>query len=259
MQSQSEIKDSFKLLMLASAVTLVLWLIPFAEIITYPLRIFVTLIHESGHALAALGTLGRVNRVALDWSGSGVTETVGGAGLLISSAGYLSTTIYGAGLLLMLRQVRYLRVVAIGTGVVLILMTVLFGGNLLAWLAGLVFGVGFILLALKVRVRIAHFLMSFLAVQCLLNAFYDLRTLVYLSAYDSSRPTDAQNMATATGGVIPAMVWAILWSLISLAILVATMAFYYKSLRRRAAVAEGISMAPMLLDTQSRSAADRSV
>ena len=203
MQSQSEIKDSFKLLMLASAVTLVLWLIPFAEVITYPLRIFVTLVHESGHALAALGTLGRVNRVALDWSGSGVTETLGGAGLLISSAGYLSTTLYGAGLLLMLRQVRYVRPVTIGTGVVLIFMTVFFGGNLLAWLAGLFFGIGCIVLALKVKVRVVHFLMSFLAVQCLLNAFYDLRTLVYLSAYDSSRPTDAQNMATATGASFP--------------------------------------------------------
>jgi mannose/fructose/N-acetylgalactosamine-specific phosphotransferase system component IIC len=65
-------------------------------------------------------------------------------------------------------------------------------------------------------------------------------------------------MAAATGGVIPAMVWAVLWSLISLAILGITMALYYKSLRRKAAVANGISL-PMLLDTNSRSAADRSL
>ena len=258
MQSQSEVKASFKLLMLASAVTLVLWFLPFGEVITYPIRIFVTLVHESGHALAALGTLGRVNRVLLDWNGSGLTETVGGAGLLISSAGYLSTTVYGAGLLLLLRQVRFLRATTIGTGAILIFMTVFFGGNLLAWLAGLSFGVGCIVLALKARVRVAHFLMSFLAVQCLLNAFYDLRTLLYLSAYESSRPTDAQNMAAATGGFLPATVWAVLWSLISLAILGGTMALYYKSLRRKAAVAEEISL-PILLDTNSRSAADRIV
>ena len=258
MQTQSEIRNSFKLLILACSVTLVLWFLPFAEVITYPIRIFVTLVHETGHALAALGTLGRVNRVLLDWNGSGVTETMGGAGLLISSAGYLSTTLFGAGLLLLLRQVRYLRAATIGTGVVLIFMTVFFGGNLLAWLAGLGFGIGCIVLALKTRVRVAHFLMSFLAVQCLLNAFYDLRTLLYLSAYESSRPSDAQNMAAATGGFIPAMMWAVLWSLISLAILGVTMALYYKSLRRRAAVSEGISL-PMLLDSKSRSAADRSL
>jgi hypothetical protein len=54
------------------------------------------------------------------------------------------------------------------------------------------------------------------------------------------------------------MAWAILWSLISLAILGVTMAFYYKSLRRRAAVAEGTLLPPMFLDTKARSA-DRSL
>jgi hypothetical protein len=256
MQSQIEVKESFRLLMLASAVTLVLWFIPFGDVITYPIRLFVTFIHEAGHALAALATFGGVNRVGLDWSGSGVTETVGGSGLLISSAGYLSTTLYGSSLLLLIRRLTHLRTAAIGTGVLFLSMTVLFGGNLLAWLAGLIFGVGAILLGLKVKPRLAQFLLSFLAVQCVLNAFYDLRTLIYLSAFDSSRPTDAQNMAVATGGFVPAMVWAILWSLISLAILAATMFTYYKSLRQQAAIVPDIPI-PMFIEGTSRSTADR--
>ncbi|HSO75606.1 MAG TPA: M50 family metallopeptidase, partial [Blastocatellia bacterium] len=73
METQSEVKASFKLLLLASALTLALWFIPFAGVITYPIRLFVTYIHEIGHALAALATFGGVNRVGLDWSGSGVT------------------------------------------------------------------------------------------------------------------------------------------------------------------------------------------
>src|SRR5262245_43721615 len=147
MDKDSEIRSSFRLLVLASLITLILWFIPFAEVITYPIRIFVTFIHEAGHALAALATLGSVNRVALDWSGSGVTETVGGAGFLISSAGYLSTTLYGSGLLLLLRKARYVRAAAIGTGVLALFVTVLFGGNLLAWLTGLVFGIGALVFA----------------------------------------------------------------------------------------------------------------
>ena len=75
MQSQSEVRNSFKLLVFASLLTMALWFIPFAGLITYPIRLFVTYIHEIGHALAALVTLGGVNRVALDWSGSGVTFT----------------------------------------------------------------------------------------------------------------------------------------------------------------------------------------
>jgi hypothetical protein len=236
MESPSEIRASLKFVLLASVVTLVLWFVPFADVIAYPIRLFVTLIHEAGHALAALGTWGKVNRIALDWTGSGVTETVGGAGLLISSAGYLSTTLYGAGLLLLLRRARHARAAAAGTGVLMLAVTILFGGNLLAWVAGLLFGVGCLLLALKVKTRLAHFVMSFVAVQSLLNAFYDLRTLIYLSTFSSSAPTDAHNMEAATSGLIPAIVWAIGWSLTSMIVLAATVMIYYRSLRSQSSL-----------------------
>src|SRR5262249_57597727 len=137
---------------------------------------------ERGQGLAVLATLGEVNRIALDWSGSGVTFTRGGLGMLISSAGYLTTTLYGSALLLFLRRERNAKTAAMATGALLLLMTALFGGNLLAWLAGLVFGLGCLLLGLRGKPRLVHFCMSFLAVQSLLNAFYDLRALLYPSA-----------------------------------------------------------------------------
>src|SRR5215813_12827276 len=171
MRSHSEVRSSFSLLVLASLLTVALWFIPFAGVITFPIRLFVTYIHEIGHALAALFTFGGVNRVGLDWSGSGVTFTQGGWGFLISSAGYLTTTLYGSALLLFLRRERNAHTAAIATGVLLLLITVFFGGNLLAWLAGLVFGAGCLLLGVKGKPRLVHFCMSFLAVQCLLNAF----------------------------------------------------------------------------------------
>src|SRR6266550_3155833 len=175
MQSQSEVRNSFKLLVFASLLTLALWFIPFAGIITTPIRLFVTFIHETGHALAALATFGGVNRVKLEWNGSGVTLTQGGWGFLISSAGYLTTTLYGSALLLFLRRQRNARTAAIATGVMLLVITALFGGNVVAWLAGLVFGAACLFLGVKGNPKITHFCMSFLAIQCLLNAFYDLR------------------------------------------------------------------------------------
>jgi len=236
MQSQSEVKDSFRFLVFASLLTLVLWFIPFAGVITYPIRLFVTFIHEIGHALAALGTFGGVNRIALDWGGSGVTFTQGGLGLLISSAGYLSTTLYGSALLLFLRKQRNAKIAAIGTGGLLLLMTILFGGNIVAWLAGLVFGIGCLFIGLKCQPRLTHFLMSFLAVQCLLNAFYDLRTVLYLSAFDPRFPTDARNMSEATGGFLPPVLWAAGWAILSTVVVIATLVVYYRSLRSRAAL-----------------------
>lgn len=237
MQSTSEVKASFRLLVLASLLTLALWFIPFAGVITYPIRLFVTLIHESGHALAALATFGDVRRIALDWSGNGVTWFTGGWGWVVVNAGYLLTTLYGCGLLLILRRERHARRAAMFTGILVLLITVFFAGNLPAWVVGLVFGVGSLLLALKAKPKVTHFVMSFLAVQCVLNALFDLDVLVALTR-DANVMTDAQIMAARTGGIIPAMVWALVWSAISVAMLVMTLWFYYRSLRERAAAAD---------------------
>ncbi|HMG32996.1 MAG TPA: M50 family metallopeptidase [Blastocatellia bacterium] len=233
MSTPTQVKDSFKLLLIASGITLLLWFVPYAGVLTYPVRLFVTFIHEAGHAIAALATSGTVNSIALDWNESGLTYTRGGWRLFISSAGYLSTIAYGASLLLLLRSARFARLAAAGTGVFVLLITVLFGGNLLVWLVGLLFGAGLVFLGVKGRIGVTHFLMSFLAVQCLLNAFYHLRALLYLSAFDPSIPTDAGNMSEATGGIIPPIVWALGWSVLSVLAVGMTLVVYYRSLRRK--------------------------
>ncbi|MFL6214348.1 MAG: M50 family metallopeptidase [Blastocatellia bacterium] len=250
MQNTGEFKESFRLLVLASLLTLALWFIPFAGVITWPIRQFVTLLHEAGHALAALATFGDVRRVTLDWSGGGKTQFVGGSTLIVASAGYLSTILYGSALLLLLRRPRNARRAAIFTAVLLLLITVLFGGNLLAWAMGLTFGAGCLLLGLKAKPKMAHFVMSFFAVQCVLNALYDLRTLLYLSAYDSNIHTDAQLMANATNGLIPGLVWALGWSAIAVMMLGVTLWVYYRGLRQRAALAEPM-MPTLLTDSTS--------
>jgi hypothetical protein len=248
MQNTSEVKGSFRLLVLASLLTLALWFIPFAGVITWPIRQFVTLIHEAGHALAALATLGGVRRITLDWNGNGQTLSEGGWLFVIASAGYLMTMFYGSALLLMLRRERHARGAAVVTGVLLLLITVLFGGNLLAWGVGLACGVGCLLLGLKAKPKVTHFIMSFLAVQCVLNALFDLRTLLFLSAYDSNTHTDAVVMAGVTG--IPGLVWSLGWSAMAVLMLGVTLWVYYRSLRQRAALAEPV-MPTLLTDSTS--------
>jgi hypothetical protein len=57
--------------------------------------------------------------------------------------------------------------------------------------------------------RLAYYGMSFLAVQCMLNAFYDSRTLVEVSASDTRTTSDASMLSRETLGVIPPLGWAI--------------------------------------------------
>jgi hypothetical protein len=251
MQNRSEIRESFKFLVLASAVTLVLWFIPFAELLTYPFRIFVTYIHETGHAVAAFATLTGVKSMNIDWNGNGQVMTTSG-NILISSAGYLGSLVYGSGLLLLLRQARHARAMAIATASAMIVAPIIFGGTLNTWVFGLILGGGLMALALKAASRLTHFFMSFLAIQCLLNAFYDLRTVMFLSAFSPGTHTDAQNMATHTG--LPAVLWAVVWTVISLVILVYTLKIYYRSIKQRAEA--GVTPGVALLDEPMRKTAD---
>jgi hypothetical protein len=256
MQSTNDVKESFRFLVWASLATLILWFIPYAGLITFPVRLFVTFVHEAGHAFATLLSFGTVNRIAVFWDGSGVTETMGGTRLLISSAGYLSTTLYGSILLLLLRHKNNAKKTALLTGGLLLAITLVWGGNWLAWLIGLLLGAGLIALALKGKPKVVHFLMSFVAVQCILNAFYDLLTLMYLSAFQSGAATDAKNMEISTGGFIPATFWAFGWSVISVLMLATTMMVYYRSLKSSSNSAAAMP-APMLLPEDFSRIADR--
>src|SRR5215510_15584984 len=97
-------RESIGFLLGATALTIVISYIPFGGLVVYPLRLFVTFIHEGGHALAALLTLGSVHRLAIHANASGETYTSGGLSLLISSLGYLASKAYGAGLLTLLHD-----------------------------------------------------------------------------------------------------------------------------------------------------------
>src|SRR5258705_2516253 len=81
-------------LLIATAISITLWFIPFAEFLTYPFRLFVTFIHEGGHALAALLTGNSVQSLSVALNASGETYTTKGgliSQILISSSGYLSS------------------------------------------------------------------------------------------------------------------------------------------------------------------------
>src|SRR4051812_14505867 len=93
-------------LLIASVLTIVLMFVPFASIVTYPCNLFVTLVHESSHALAALATGGSVESITVSPDASGLTMTRGGSRLITLCAGYTGATLFGAVLLILLSKGR---------------------------------------------------------------------------------------------------------------------------------------------------------
>lgn len=221
------------LLLIAAAISVVLWFIPFAEILTYPFRIFVTFIHEGGHAIAAVLTGNSVDSLSVAANASGETYTTQG-GLLsqmfVSSAGYVGSMAYGALLLILIRRSITARAVLIGSAAIVFALTMIYGvfkpviaggawsGIPFTLMAGTLLTVGLIAVAKFASARVASFFVSFLAVQLVLNALLDLKTVFFLSSpFAPTVPTDAMNMANATG--IPAIFWAVSWITLSLGIL----------------------------------------
>lgn len=227
-------------LLIAATISVVLWFIPYAEFLTYPFRIFVTFIHEGGHALAALLTGNSVASLSVATNASGETYTSQGgliSQVFISSAGYLGSMVFGALLLILIRKAVSARYVLLGCGILIFGLTMIYGLFkpifwMTAWsgipftlFAGLFISASLVLIARFASAKVATFFASFLAVQCVLNALFDLKTVFFLSApFGPTVPTDAVNMANATH--IPAIFWTVIWIALALGILWFAMRLY---------------------------------
>jgi hypothetical protein len=238
-------KPQLTLLLVATLATVALWFIPYAEYLVYPIRLFVTFIHESSHAIVALVTGGSVQSLTIAADGSGVVYSSGASllgQLFTSSAGYLGTTFSGVLLLyLMRRNVSsnkvlfflggFIGLITLVFGVIfpffnIFSLNVAFSSVAFTVIVGAVLSVGILALALYASPRVANWAVAFLAIQCLLNAISDLKTVLFINSplAGSDIQNDAGNMATATG--IPAFLWVLVWIAIAAFMIVVGMRFY---------------------------------
>src|SRR5947207_6061975 len=129
-QLSNDARPQAMTLLLAAILSIALWFIPFAEVLSYPFRLFVTFIHEGGHALAALVTGNSVQSLSVAMNASGETYTTHGSlfsQMLISSAGYLGSMAFGALLLVLIRRSVAARIVLAGSAVLIFGLTLIFG------------------------------------------------------------------------------------------------------------------------------------
>ncbi len=187
-----------------AVVSIFFWLSP----VLAPFKIFVVFIHETGHALATVFTGGRVvSMVVTPWE-SGYVQHIGGNALLIASAGYVGSALFGGLMLLLSGRAPWATKIFAGLAVLFGIVTVWFVRNTF----GVVFGLGtvavFGVLAWK-PLPGAHYIIDVLAVMSSLYALYDLSDFLIVGA-----KTDAAILAQITH--VSAFIWAILWSAVSL-------------------------------------------
>jgi hypothetical protein len=113
---------------IAFIIALVLWQVQGLFFITYPLRLFVTMIHELAHGLAAAVTGGSFLHFEVTKRGAGLAYTSGGWRFLIIQAGYLGTALFGAALLFVTHRVQHPGRVAVGLGLMVGILTLAYTG-----------------------------------------------------------------------------------------------------------------------------------
>jgi len=213
-------------LLLASALAIIVWLLPVARWLVVPLIYFNTILHEVSHAVVAIATGGSVAGIRVFADGSGVTLAQGGWLVFITAAGYVGATLIGGAMVYFARTPQ-------GARRVLTSIACVVGGALLLWIRGDAVGVlaaiawalGLAIAAANLSNDGARTLAQFLGIaQCLASA-QAFVVLLRLTA-SANVQNDAGILAQHT--MIPAIGWALAWAVFSLVVLVATLRHAWK-------------------------------
>jgi hypothetical protein len=203
--------------------TLALWLIPYGEIVGYPLLLLSTLVHELGHGVAGVIVGGQFDRFVMHADGSGQAliyierGTSGAAQGFISAGGLCGPAVAAAFMLVMARRPARSRFTLAGFGLALVLAEILVVRN--------GFGIGFVALLAAACLAIA-FLASdgfnqlalvFLSVQLALSV-WSRGDYLFTESAGELGPSDVKNMETALA--LPYWFWGGLCALFSVAVLV---------------------------------------
>ena len=178
----------------------------------YPLRVFVVLLHELGHGLAAVLTGGSLERIAVNPDLSGVCWSRGGWRLVILPAGYLGSMLFGGLLLVAAARSRSDRTLAAALGLAVLLLSALFVRTAFGLLFGLGFGAALVAAASWLPAAANDLLLKFLGLTSILYALIDIKEdLIARTVYGS----DAYAMSREL--FLPPVFWGVLWIAVALA------------------------------------------
>lgn len=200
-----------------------LWLL-WETPVVYPLKVFVVLLHEISHGLAALATGGAVQRIVLGIDEGGATYAAGGNVFVVLSAGYLGSLAWGLALLLASQaRAPRLRLAAGALGALLLVMAALYVRNVFGIGFTVAFGAALLLASRRLSPALLSRVLTVLGLTSALYAVLDIRSDVLERPYLES---DARLLAELTG--VPTVAWGVLWLAVALAACWLTMRRLYQ-------------------------------
>ena len=195
-------------------------------ILSYPLRFFITIIHELGHGVAAVLTGGEFSHFQLYLDTSGLAGFRGGWRFVVLPAGYVGTAVMGTALILFTGIPGAAPIVLGGLGILIVLLVIAFGRTSLTTIVGgLGAGIIVFLIGWYGGESWSLFFISLLAFYGSFQAISDLRHLAWLDQHGFPFKNDAADMAAHYG--CSASIWAWLWTFFSFAMVCGAMWFVW--------------------------------
>jgi hypothetical protein len=212
-------------LLVSVALTLVLYLVPYGQILARPLLLLSTLAHEMGHGLTALVLGGRFQSLQMWASGAGVSEMdLSGFGRiregLTLAGGLVGPAVAAALCFRMGKTGRGARACLVGVGLFLVAAEILVIRNLFGFFfAGLV-AAGCLFAGRRLSTDRAQWVVVFLGVQLALSVFSRADYLFTQGASNPSGvfPSDVMRMQTAL--FLPYWFWGLVCGAFSVLVLI---------------------------------------
>lgn len=172
----------------------------YGRIVLRPIQLFVTILHELGHAFGAVLSGGSVSTVQINPNGSGVTYTQGGNRAITIIGGYLGSALFGNTLFYLgVRAGKAARVALYIIGGLLILSAVIWYSTLFSTLILFVFGGA--LIGLGYKQWIMREVLMFLG----------FASLIYIIQDFNVGPSSDLAAYARHYKIIPAGLWMYIW------------------------------------------------
>ena len=188
---------------------LTVWL--WSTLVLYPVKLFVVLLHELSHGLAAALTGGEILSIEVNELIGGFCHYRGGNSLVVASAGYLGSLLWGGVILVVASRTHFSRHLAVVVSAVMVATTILWVRNLFGVYYTLGFGLLLLLFSRYLPEWLLRIVMQFLGTASCLYVIADIKEDLITSHQAGS---DAEALAQLTG--IPAIFWGILWGFVAL-------------------------------------------
>lgn len=204
MSSSSRAMSRLSYLVLSAFIYAVVIHVPVLNLLTIPVILLSTFLHEFGHAFFAIVTGGSVRSLAVNIDGSGVTTTLGGNAAVITLGGYIGSALFG-NLMLRLADAKNASLALKVLSVLMFLCALIWFNNLVTSLILLAFSIGLWFTATK---RLSPYILSFLGVACVIYIIQDFNV----------GPSSDLRAYEKQVGLFSAKLWMYLWLLLVLAI-----------------------------------------